>query len=77
MELAFAAERPVYIRIGKCDIGPVHEEPIKYQWGELIEMRRGMATSDLSQRARWYKRLLTKLRVGTEAAFGAHHRLSH
>jgi len=41
MELAFAAERPVYIRIGKCDIGAVHTGPIKYDWGDLIEMRPG------------------------------------
>jgi len=41
MELAFSAERPVYIRIGKCDIGAVHEGPIKYDWGELIEMHSG------------------------------------
>ena len=41
MELAFSAERPVYIRIGKCDIGAVHKGPIKYDWGELIEMRPG------------------------------------
>jgi transketolase len=41
MELAFSLERPVYIRIGKCDIGAVHKSPIKYAWGELIEMRPG------------------------------------
>jgi transketolase len=64
MELAFAAERPVYIRIGKCDIGPVHEGPIKYQWGELIEMRPGngdlgfiatgsMVQAALNEASRW------------------------
>src|SRR5262249_21324222 len=41
MELAFSVERPVYLRIGKCDIGPVHESEVKYDWGELIEMRAG------------------------------------
>ena len=41
MELAFSAERPVYIRIGKCDIGAVHQGPIKYDWGELIKMHHG------------------------------------
>jgi transketolase len=41
MELAFAAARPVYIRIGKCDIGAVHKGPIRYEWGELIEMHAG------------------------------------
>ena len=64
MELAFSAERPVYIRIGKCDIGAVHEGPIKYDWGELIEMRRGdgnlvfiatgsMAKAALKEATRW------------------------
>jgi len=41
MELAFSLERPVYLRIGKCDVGAVHKGPIKYDWGELIEMRSG------------------------------------
>lgn len=41
MELAFLLERPVYLRIGKCDIGAVHKGPIKFDWGELIEMRPG------------------------------------
>ena len=41
MVLAFSAERPVYLRIGKCDIGSVHEGAIEYDWGELIEMRPG------------------------------------
>jgi transketolase len=41
MDLAFSVERPVYLRIGKCDIGAVHKGPINYAWGELIEMRRG------------------------------------
>ena len=41
MVLAFSAERPVYLRIGKCDIGAVHNGPIKYDWGALIEMRPG------------------------------------
>jgi transketolase len=41
MELAFAVDQPVYIRIGKCDLGPLHDRPIKYEWGELIKMRPG------------------------------------
>jgi len=41
MKLAFSLERPVYLRIGKCDIGTVHKGPIKFDWGELIEMRPG------------------------------------
>lgn len=64
MELAFAAEQPVYIRIGKCDIGPVHKGPIKYAWGELIQMRGGeggiafiatgsMVSAALKEALRW------------------------
>jgi transketolase len=64
MVLAFSAERPVYIRIGKCDIGAVHEGPIKYEWGELIEMRPGdgglafiatgsMVAAALTEALRW------------------------
>jgi transketolase len=41
MDLAFSVKRPVYLRMGKCDIGAVHQGPINYAWGELIEMRRG------------------------------------
>jgi len=64
MELAFAVEQPVYIRIGKCDIGAVHKDPIKYDWGELIEMRPGngdlgfiatgsMVKAALNEATRW------------------------
>ena len=64
MELAFSLERPVYIRIGKCDIGAVHERVIEYDWGELIEMRAGdgdlgfiatgpMVKAALKEAARW------------------------
>ena len=64
MELAFSAERPVYIRIGKCDIGAVHKGPIKYDWGDLIEMRPGdgglgfiatgsMVAAALREASRW------------------------
>ena len=64
MELAFAAEQPVYIRIGKCDLGAVHQGPIKYDWGELIEMRPGngdlgfiatgsMVHAALNEASRW------------------------
>ena len=64
MELAFAAERPVYIRIGKCDIGAVHTGRIKYDWGDLIEMRPGagefgfiatgsMVAAALKESSRW------------------------
>jgi transketolase len=64
MELAFSAERPVYLRIGKCDIGPVHDGTIEYDWGELIEMRPGdgglgfiatgsMVAAALKESSRW------------------------
>jgi transketolase len=64
LELAFSAERPVYLRIGKSDIGSVHEGAIKYDWGDLIEMRPGggglgfiatgsMVFAALEEAARW------------------------
>src|SRR5438270_12823645 len=33
MELAFAAEGPVYVRMGKSDLGVVHESIPDLQWG--------------------------------------------
>lgn len=64
MELAFSAERPVYLRIGKSDIGPVHKGAIKYDWGDLIEMHPGdgglgfiatgsMVAAALKEGSRW------------------------
>lgn len=64
MELAFAVEQAVYIRIGKCDLGAVHKGPVEYDWGELIEMRPGngdlgfiatgsMVKAALNEATRW------------------------
>ena len=64
MELAFSAERPVYLRIGKSDIGAVHQGAVEYDWGDLVEMRSGdgelafiatgsMVAAALKEAARW------------------------
>ncbi|HJT79313.1 MAG TPA: transketolase C-terminal domain-containing protein [Gemmataceae bacterium] len=41
MELALASEGPVYLRMGKADLGRVHVEPPCVAWGELSPLRQG------------------------------------
>ena len=41
MGLAFAAEHPVYVRMGKADLGMVHEEAPEVAWGKLCQIRKG------------------------------------
>ena len=41
MELAREAEAPVYVRVGKCDLGEVHCEPPRLEWGRLCRIRSG------------------------------------
>lgn len=40
MELAFALESPVYLRMGKADLGAVHDQPPRVKVGQLLEIRR-------------------------------------
>ncbi len=41
MELALAAEGPVYLRMGKADLGRVHAAPQCVAWGQLSPVREG------------------------------------
>jgi transketolase len=41
MELALAAGGPVYLRMGKADLGPVHAAPPEVTWGGLCPVRPG------------------------------------
>ena len=41
MALAFAAEGPVYLRMGKADLGEVHSAPPALAWGRLLTVRQG------------------------------------
>jgi transketolase len=41
MDLAFAANSPVYVRMGKADLGRVHDERPAVAWGEMLSVRRG------------------------------------
>jgi transketolase len=41
MRLALSADRPVYLRMGKADLGKVHDEPPALRWGELCPVRSG------------------------------------
>ncbi|HWG44313.1 MAG TPA: transketolase C-terminal domain-containing protein [Gemmataceae bacterium] len=41
MRLALSAAGPVYLRMGKADLGRVHERPPAVQWGELCSVRPG------------------------------------
>jgi transketolase len=41
MDLARRAEGPVYLRMGKADLGRVHAAPPRVTWGELCPVRSG------------------------------------
>jgi transketolase len=41
LELAFRTDGPVYLRMGKADLGRVHAEPPRVAWGELCPVRPG------------------------------------
>jgi transketolase len=41
MKLALDGVGPVYLRMGKSDLGVVHEEPLSLSWGALPCVRRG------------------------------------
>ncbi len=41
MELAFRTPAPVYLRMGKSDLGPIHAEPPALEWGKLLPVRAG------------------------------------
>ena len=41
LELAFQTEYPVYIRMGKGDLGPVHSASLKLTWGDLVQVKSG------------------------------------
>lgn len=41
MELATAANSPVYLRIGKSDAGAVHTGPPRIKWGEILCLEPG------------------------------------
>jgi transketolase len=57
MALAFRADGPVYVRMGKADLGAVHETPPKLAWGDLLSIRDGtgplawLATGSMVQTA--------------------------
>ncbi len=58
MRMAFAAHGPVYVRMGKADLGRVHEETPELEWGRLTLVRAGggplvwLATGSMVQTAR-------------------------
>jgi transketolase len=41
MALALEKAGPVYLRIGKCDLGQAHAAPPKFGWGDLCQLRPG------------------------------------
>lgn len=41
MKAATELGTPVYIRIGKCDLGDVHPQEIEYKTGDVIELSQG------------------------------------
>jgi transketolase len=57
MDLAFECGRPVYVRMGKADLGEVHEDIPDLQWGRMIPVQKGggplvwLATGSMVQTA--------------------------
>jgi transketolase len=43
MNLAYSACRPVYLRMGKADLGRVHSETLELRLGELLNLREGQS----------------------------------
>jgi transketolase len=41
MDLAFASAGPVYVRMGKADLGVIHEDIPDMQWGRMIPVKKG------------------------------------
>jgi transketolase len=41
MELGLRAEGPVYLRMGKSDLGVVHPQPPRLEWGKLLPIQAG------------------------------------
>jgi len=41
MELAFSTRAPVYLRMGKSDLGPIHSATPPLEWGRLIPVSPG------------------------------------
>jgi transketolase len=41
MRLALAAEGPVYLRMGKSDVGTIHARPPQIEWGRLLPVLGG------------------------------------
>ncbi|HWB09422.1 MAG TPA: transketolase C-terminal domain-containing protein [Pirellulales bacterium] len=41
MKLAAHARGPVYLRMGKADLGEVHEAPQRIEWGQLLRVQPG------------------------------------
>ncbi|WP_218081571.1 transketolase family protein [Anthocerotibacter panamensis] len=41
MRLAFDAKYPIYVRMGKADLGPVHEAATPMEWGKLCQVKTG------------------------------------
>lgn len=47
MNLAFEQERPVYLRMGKADLGDVHDAAANLVWGDLSRLKSG-ANADIA-----------------------------
>ena len=43
-ELALTLERPVYLRMGKADLGNVHSAVTQFKWGDLLELKSGIGS---------------------------------
>lgn len=64
MQLAFCTPRPVYLRMGKADVGAVHPVTPELKWGQLCSLQQGrgplawiatgsMVKTALAAAARW------------------------
>ena len=42
MKLALEAQKPVYLRMGKADLGDVHDTDLELVWGDLCQVKAGI-----------------------------------
>lgn len=81
MKLALDSVGPVYLRMGKSDLGVVHAEPLSLGWGALPCVRRGqgplawIATGSMVKNGAGGRRALARQRSLQRAVFEAARRI--
>ena len=71
MELALAADGPVYLRMGKSDLSVVHSSVPDLQWGRMVRVQDGGGPLAGWRPARWCGRRWPRRASGRAAPSGA------